>query len=164
LKAGYFSRLLDDELAQRPEGVLSVGIVELSGLSEYLGTLPPAGLQILLIRVTEILRKELRGNDVIARWNDTSFAVMLLATDGPAASRTFTRIYQALLQPFDLYAYGMTVMVDPHIGGAVYANMLSSQELLEKAQTALEQSRRHNVKPIYVWEMRNPFWSHDVGE
>ncbi len=156
--AGYFSRLLEEELGQNPEDVLAIGIVELSGLSDYLGTLPPAGLQTLLVRVTETLRRELRGNDIIGRWDETSFSVMLPTTDGPASSRTFDRIYQALLQPLSLSAYGVTVNLDPHIGGAVYSNSITGRELLEKAQNSLEQSRRYSVKPIYVWEMKSPFW------
>ena len=156
--ASYFSRLLEEELAQNPDDVLSIGIVELNGLADYLGTLPAAGLQILLIKVKEILRRELRGHDIVARWDEISFSVMLPSTDGPASSRTFDRIYQALLQPMDLSAYGVTVNLDPHIGGAVYSNTITARELLAKAQTSLEQSRRFSVKPIYVWEMKSPFW------
>ena len=156
--ANYFSRLLEQELANNPDDVLSIGIVELNGLSDYLGTLPPAGLESLLVKVKEILRRELRGNDIIGRWDEVSFSVMLPTTDGPAASRTFDRIYQALLEPMDLSAYGVTVNLDPHIGGAVYSNTITARELLAKAQTSLEQSRRFSVKPIYVWEMKSPFW------
>jgi capsular polysaccharide biosynthesis protein len=156
--ASYFSRLLEEELAQNPDDVLSIGIVELNGLADYLGTLPAAGLQILLIKVKEILRRELRGHDIVARWDEISFSVMLPSTDGPASSRTFDRIYQALVQPMDLSAYGVTVNLDPHIGGAVYSNTITARELLAKAQTSLEQSRRFSVKPIYVWEMKSPFW------
>ena len=156
--ASYFSRLLEEELAQNPDDALSIGIVELNGLADYLGTLPPAGLQILLIKVKEILRRELRGHDIVARWDEISFSVMLPSTDGPASSRTFDRIYQALFQPMDLSAYGVTVNLDPHIGGAVYSNTITARELLAKAQTSLEQSRRFSVKPIYVWEMKSPFW------
>ena len=156
--ANYFSRLLEEELDQNPEEVMSIGFVELNGLSDFLGTLPPAGLQSLLVKVTEVLRRELRGNDIIARWNEISFSVMLPTTDGPASSRTFNRIYEALLQPIDLAAYGVTVNLDPHIGGAVYSNKITAHELLGKAQNSLEQARRDNVKPIYVWEMKSPFW------
>lgn len=156
--ANYFSRLLEQELANNPDDLLSIGIVELNGLSDYLGTLPPAGLQTLLVKVKEILRRELRGNDIIGRWDEISFSVMLPTTDGPASSRTFDRIYQALLQPMDLSAYGVTVNLDPHIGGAVYSNTITARELIAKAQTSLEQSRRVSVKPIYVWEMKSPFW------
>lgn len=154
----HFSRLLDEELSKNFDDVLCVGIVELNGLLEYVDTLPPAGLQRVLQKVTDILRKELRGNDTIGRWNDNSFIVMLPATSGAAATRIFKRIYQALLQTIDLSQYGVAVTLDPHLGGAEYSNGISSQELLEKAGTALEQARRDESNPVYIWEMRNPFW------
>jgi hypothetical protein len=83
---------------------------------------------------------------------------MLPTTDGPASNRTFNRIYQALLEPIELASYGVTVQLDPHIGGAIYSNNISAHELLEKVQSSLEQARRDSVKPIYVWEMKSPFW------
>jgi diguanylate cyclase (GGDEF)-like protein len=156
--ANYFSRLLEEELDKNPDEVLSISFVELNGLSEFLNTLPPAGSQSLLIKVTEILRRELRGNDIIGRWDEITFSVMLPATDGSASDRTFNRIYQALLQPIDLVVYGVTVQLDPHIGGAVSSNSITSKELLGKAQSSLEQSRRDKTKPIYIWEMKSPFW------
>lgn len=156
--ANYFSRLLEEEFDHNPEDVLTVGLVELNGLLDFLGTLPPAGLQALLLRVTGILRRELRGNDIIARWSETSFAIMLPLTDGPASGRTLNRIYQALLQSLDLPDYGVSVNLDPHIGGAVYSNNISAQELLERAQSSLEQARRGNGQRAYIWEMKSPFW------
>lgn len=156
--ANYFTRLLEQEVDHNPDDILSISLVELNGLSDFLETLPPAGLQSLLVKVTNILRRELRGNDIIGRWNEITFAVMLPTTDGPASNRTFNRIYQALLQPIELLSYGVTIQLDPHIGGAIYSNNISAHELLEKAQSSLEQARRDNVKPIYVWEMKSPFW------
>lgn len=156
--ANYFTRLLEQEVDHNPDDILSISLVELNGLSDFLETLPPAGLQSLLGKVTAILRRELRGNDIIGRWNEITFAVMLPTTDGPASNRTFNRIYQALLQPIELLSYGVTIQLDPHIGGAIYSNNISAHELLEKAQSSLEQARRDNVKPIYVWEMKSPFW------
>jgi capsular polysaccharide biosynthesis protein len=114
--ANYFSRLLEEELDKNPDDVLSISFVELTGLSDFLETLPPAGSQSLLIKVTEILRRELRGNDIIGRWNETTFSLLLPMTDGSASNRTFNRIYQALLQPIELVVYGVTVRLDPHIG------------------------------------------------
>jgi diguanylate cyclase (GGDEF)-like protein len=154
----YFSRLLGEELSNNFDDVLSVGIVELNGLQDYLETLPTAGLQKVLQKVTDTLRKELRGNDTIGRWNDNSFIIMLPATSGAAANRIFNRIYQALLAIVELPQYGVSINLDPYLGGAEYSSGISRQELLEKAGTALEQARRDKEKPVYIWEIRNPFW------
>jgi diguanylate cyclase (GGDEF)-like protein len=162
--ARYFRTLLDDEVSRRPEDQLSVGIVELNGLHDLLETIPVSAAQRLLRTVTERLRKELRGNDVIGRWNETSFIVMLPATPGSAANRTFDRIHQSLVPPILLEEYGVTVTADPRVGGSVYSNDISSAELIEQAESALEQARKDNTHPIYVWEMKNPFWAHKASE
>lgn len=162
--ARYFRTLLDDELARRPDDVMSVGIVELYGLRDLLETVPGSAAQRLLRTVTDRLRKELRGNDLIGRWGETSFAVMLPATPGSAANRTFDRILQSMVQPITLDEYGVEVNADPRIGGSVYSDDITSAELIEQAESALEQARKDNSHPIYVWEMKNPFWVHKAPE
>jgi diguanylate cyclase (GGDEF)-like protein len=115
----------------------------------------------VLLKVTEILRKELRGNDLVARWTGTSFIIMLPATTGIAASRTFDRIFQSLSQPLELEQYSVVLNLDPHIGGSVYSDQISAQELIHQAENSIEQARRGNgdTKQIYVWEMKKPFWA-----
>jgi diguanylate cyclase (GGDEF)-like protein len=162
--ARYFRTLLDEELARRPVDILSVGIVELYGLHELLDTVPMSAAQHLLRTITDRLRNELRGNDVIGRWNETSFIVMLPATPGSAANRTFDRIYQSLVRSISLDEYGVKVNADPRIGGSVFSNDITSAELVEQAESALEQARKDNTHPIYVWEMKNPFWVGNPSE
>ncbi len=154
----YFSRLVDEEVTQNADQGLSIGIVELTGLSDLLETLPAAGLQSLLLKVKKILRRELRGNDIIGRWSEIGFALLLPTTTGTAAARTFDRLHRALAQPIHLSSYGITVNLDPHIGGAVYSNSITPQELLEKAQSSLEHSIHGDTNPVCIWEIKNPFW------
>jgi len=154
----YFTRLVEDELAHHPEDLLSIGIVELNGLRDIIDTFPIAALQRILQRVTESLRKELRGNDIIGRWNEISFIVMLPNTPGMAANRIFERIFQALSEAVNLDQFNMVVKLDAHIGGAEYGNHIAAQELFDKTNSALEQARRDNDAPVYVWEMKSPFW------
>lgn len=160
----HFSRMVNDELAQNPENVLSVGIVELNGLRDTSETLPLATLQRIFQKATEIFRRELRGNDVIGRWNENSFIIMLPNTSGMAARGIFERIFQSLEQPIKLDPLGTTLEFDAHIGAAEYSSGISSQELLEKAENALEQARRATDEPVYVWEIKNPFWTQPVVE
>ncbi|MFN8413461.1 MAG: diguanylate cyclase [Anaerolineales bacterium] len=155
----YFVRLVEEELQQNPKETMSIGIIELSGLRELVDTLSPAALQGLLRVATDKLRSELRGNDAIGRWNDYTFIVMLPSTPAAAATRTFDRIYQALLPPVHLGQYGVSINFDAYIGGAEYSSSMSAQELFKKAEDALDQSRRDATRLIHVWEMKNPFWT-----
>jgi diguanylate cyclase (GGDEF)-like protein len=155
----FFPRLLEEQLAASPNELLSLGFIELSGLQDIIETLPMASLHWILQRVTDLLRKELRGHDVIGRWSDVSFIVMLPNTSAASANRIFERIFQSLSAPLHLAQLGLTVNLDPHVGGAEYSNKISTQELLGKAGEALEQARRDSTTPIYVWMMNNPFWA-----
>jgi GGDEF domain-containing protein len=134
-------------------------VVEINGLRDLLESLPPSGLQQLLQKVTDILRNELRGNDVIGRWDDVSFSILLPETLGNATSKTFDRIYQALSSPIELPQFDITINLDPHIGGVVYSNRITTQELFSKTNNSLDEARRSGVKPVYLWEMNSPFWT-----
>jgi diguanylate cyclase (GGDEF)-like protein len=138
----YFTRLVDEELAQGSKEPLSMAIVELSGMRDLVDTLPIAGLQKVNRDVTQVLRRELRGNDVIGRWNDFSFGVMLPNTTGPAARRIFERIQTSLSQPVQVDQLNLVVNLDSHIGAAATSKLASSHELFECATEALEQTRR----------------------
>jgi diguanylate cyclase (GGDEF)-like protein len=154
----HFVRLLNEELEKKSSSTLSIGIIELNGLTDLAGTLPANSLQKILRTVTDTLRRELRGNDVIARWNKKSFIVMLPATSGEGAIRIFNRIHQSLSVPLNLYQYDTNLYLDPHIGGGQYSNGITAQELLQKTEEALEQAKRDGANPVYVWELRSPFW------
>jgi diguanylate cyclase (GGDEF)-like protein len=154
----YFTRLLEEEISKNNSGVLSIGIIELNGMTDFKGTLPIMGIQRVLHSVTDTLRKELRGNDIVGRWNEKSFIVMLPATSGEMASRIFNRIYQSLLLPVDLPQYDLVLHLDPHVGGGEYSSGITARELLDKTLAALEQAKRDEANPVYVWELRNPFW------
>ncbi|GAB1470842.1 hypothetical protein MASR2M66_17200 [Chloroflexota bacterium] len=154
----YFARLLETQVSENPSDPFSIGVFELSGLADYLDSLPVPGLQRVLSAVTNTLRRELRGNDNIGRWNKNSFIVLLPMTKGEAASRIFTRIQQALLMPVELPQYDLSLQLDPHVGGGEYSGDITMQELLDKTAAALEQAKRDSSNPVYVWELKNPFW------
>lgn len=157
-KNRYFQTILGQELIKKPDDVHSIGIIELYGLHDIFDTLPQAASQRILLNVADVLRRELRGNDRIGRWTDTGFIVFLPNTLGPAAGSIFDRIFTALSEQVRLVQYDITLDLDPRIGGAVYSNNISSLELIEQANIALEQASRNPSHSIYVWEMKNPFW------
>jgi diguanylate cyclase (GGDEF)-like protein len=161
-KSKYLLQLLDEELAQNPGNLLSIGIVDLSGIRDLVETIPIVSLQRILQKTTNVLRKELRGNDVIGRWNDNSFIIMLPNTNGAAAKTIFERIFQSLSGQVELDELNIVIELAPHIGGAEYSSGISIQELFEKTNTALEQARRTPADPVCVWELKNPFWAQSL--
>jgi diguanylate cyclase (GGDEF)-like protein len=157
-------KILENELTQNSNGVLSAGIIELGGLIELEDTLPTAGYQNVLRQVTATLQKELRGHDIIGRWDNNSFLVILPKTSGPAAKGIFNRIFTVLSSPIILQHLDLSIDLMPFIGGAEYSLNISLEELLEKVDESLENARKNKANPVYIWEMKNPFWNTEVQE
>ncbi len=127
--------LLDIETA-------TLGLIGLEGMREILDTMPSPASQRVLREIRLILRNELRGSDIISRWNDTTFAVLLLGTPEQPAARTLERITLALRRPLRTGFEDETVGVKPYIGAATAHGSISFSALAEAAETALRKSSR----------------------
>ncbi|NPV76049.1 MAG: diguanylate cyclase [Anaerolineae bacterium] len=144
----FFDRRLEEEIVQNPNNSLSLGLVKLEGLSGLIDTLPQPLTQQLLRQVTSILRRELRGNDMIARWDDISFAVMLPSTPETAAARTLNRIGQVLSSPVKLDQYGETVRLMPAVSVSTRRDNETATEFITRAEEELERSRQLTSTPV----------------
>ncbi len=104
----------------------------------------------LLHKVTDILRRQLRGNDIVGRWSRSSFSLLLPGTPGAAATRTMERIRQALTEPIAIEATNESVSLEPCIG---ITERLKEDEpsklLIERAENALEQARQSEKKTVF---------------
>jgi len=154
----HITKVLEEELTQNPESVLSVGIIELGGLVDLQEPLPAAEYQNILRQITATLQKELRGNDAIGRWAEHSFLVVYPNTSGAAANRIFKRIFNSLSIPVSLKHLDLSIDLNPFLGGAEYSLNITAEELLEKVEEALDNARKSKSNPIYIWEIKNPFW------
>lgn len=138
----HFVREVEKELSTNPNDPLSLGLLELSGLQDLIETMPEVLIQKLLRQVAGILRNELRGNDVIGRWNSTTFALLLPATPESAANRTMERIRQTLLKPIVLDEYGERVQLQPYVSVSTHQRNETAAELAERAERELKLSRQ----------------------
>ena len=158
----YILRLIEEEILRDRSGTFSIGILELGQFRDLLETLSISASQKILLRIIDTLKKEFRGNDIIGRWDDDSFMIIMPATSGDAANRIFERVFQVL--PIDLHQFAIDATLHPYIGGAEYSNSITSNELVEKAETALEEARRDSIRPIHVWILKSPFWARDINQ
>ncbi len=148
----HFERRVQEQINRNPEGIFSLGLLQLSGLEELIDTLPQPIVQRILRQVTRTLRDELRGNDIIGRWNDIRFAVMLPATPGNGAARTLTRIHTALSQPIELEPGGDVIQLEPNIGIVMYRSGDTLPVLRERLENSVEYARRHAEQPVFLME------------
>ena len=142
----HFRRLIALEISESPTSPISLGLISLDSIKGLAEALPEAVLRRLMHHVAAILDEQLRGNDVIGRWGKTGFGLILKATPGAAAERTFERIRHVLVAPITLET-GEQVSLEPMIGltcsgtGEDTANTLifNAEHALERAS----QSDRH---------------------
>ena len=144
----YFSRRVQDEMADNQFELHSLGIVQLTGLRETVDTLPSILAQRIVRELYKKLKNELRGSDFVGRWSQTDFAIFLPSTPQAAAERTFTRIQAALDEPMMLDGTNELVIdIDPYIGIASRIGSEIASELVSRAEKALENgiARREKV-------------------
>ncbi len=150
LNRRYFLRQLDQVALEKP-GSLALALIHLEGLRDLLDTLPRAVSQGLLRHMTQTLKNELRGNDLVGRWSDTQFAILLPSTPAAGASRVLDRIQSMLSQPMRLED-GESVTLQPSVGIAIRRDDEGSGVLIEQAETALEQARHDLSKSTVVFD------------
>jgi diguanylate cyclase (GGDEF)-like protein len=146
-----FEHHLEQELIRNQTGPLSLGILRLDGLYDYIDEMPQPTTQKILRDVTQTLRNELRGKDIIGRWSETSYAVLLPGTPGVAATRTLERIQEMLAAPIELSNNSDdTLSLNPYVGVVACQSDKSARMLLERAEQAAERARDTDVQTVFV--------------
>lgn len=146
----YFSNLVERRLAEAPTLPISLGLIELESLKDFANALPNTVLSDLLHNVTEILKKQLRGNDAVGRWADASFAIMLPDTPPKPAARTLLRIRQALLAPMQDAAQLYQIELKPSIGLTAREHDETLSQLFENLEFALEKANQASDR-IFIY-------------
>ena len=149
----HFEHCLETQINRDTEEGFSLGLIRLTGLEELIDTLPRPIVQRVLRHVAEVLRRELRGNDVVGRWSDLCFAILLPATSGDGAARTLRRIHGILAQPFELEPGGDVIHLEPALSVVVFQPGDTLETLRTRLDDAVEQSRRPPEEPIFLAEV-----------
>ncbi|HEX6384829.1 MAG TPA: diguanylate cyclase [Anaerolineae bacterium] len=121
-------------------------LIQLDGLRDLM--LPRPIMKQLLHQVTARLQSELRGKDIIGRWNEYSFAVLMNDISRAEAARILERIQHNLSQPLRLYAGGEEILLQPRAGAIFNQGSNTMSLLVEQAETALAQATMNGSKPV----------------
>lgn len=109
----HFINRLEEELKRNQTDALAIGLLQLVGLQNIISSMPPLVRQQLLRRIVKIIKNELRNNDVVARWGDTSFSILFPAASEVAATRTMDSIKGALMLPLEILETGEQILLKP---------------------------------------------------
>lgn len=140
----HFENRLEEEQARSQSGNTALGVIRLEGLIGLTDNLPSILVQYVFHEVTRRLRNELRGNDIVGRWSDNEFAVMLPSTPAIAAERTFDRIRASLSQPIFISQTKESFQLQPVCGVIACEPKESTSTVIERVEKKLAESR-HNI-------------------
>ncbi|HEY3312736.1 MAG TPA: diguanylate cyclase [Anaerolineales bacterium] len=141
----HFQNKLEDELATSRSGNTALGLIRLEGLVGLTDTLPSILVQQVFHEVTRRLRNELRGNDIVGRWSDIEFAVMLPSTPGAASERTIERIRTSLAEPILLSATNESVQLQPYTAVTICDPQEPLSTVIDRVEKKLAEARHFKV-------------------
>ncbi len=130
---------VQEALVRSPAYPLSLALVQLdmpSG-SEPLSTSVEQRLQQ---QAAALLRRELRGKDLVVRWDDHTIVVLLPDVPGNKARRALDHMHNLLVDSLEYEYEGSLLHPHPRIGVTERQGDEPAPILIEQAELALEQS------------------------
>lgn len=111
----------------------------------------PAG-DTVLANLAAILRKTLRGIDILARYGGEEFAAVLINTGAGGAKKMAERLREYVMNtPFFIEKNKLTVTLS--IGIAIYPHDAGTKdELIEKADQALYYAKNNGRNQVRLWK------------
>ena len=146
----YFLNKVERRLAEAPEAPLSLGLIELEGLKEYVSTLPESVYSDLMHSISNTLKEQLRGNDIFGLWDDASIILMLQDTPPQPAARTMLRIRKELQIPVEESSQQYEFNMRPTIGLTWREGEETLSEMIENLILASERANQSEYG-IYVY-------------
>ena len=136
----YFDKKMEEMLTRSAlAGYHTLGLVYLDGLVDFLDVMPKPLEQKVLRQVAKTLNSELRGNDMIGRWDNATFSVLLPGTSAKAAVVTFGRVQTLLSVPI-IIGDSEVIELNPRIGLAERSENETSISLRKNAEQALKEA------------------------
>jgi len=134
----YVEKRLDEAVTQSPTAVMSLGLVHLEGLDGYLDVMPQPVVQRILRQITQTMRQELWGTDIVGRWDKTTYSVFMHETTGTSAVSTLGRVQLSLSKPVRYTPDGETLSLRPKIGIAQRSPGDPVPLVIERTEQALK--------------------------
>jgi diguanylate cyclase (GGDEF)-like protein/putative nucleotidyltransferase with HDIG domain len=129
--------------AEKSEAPLSLLYLKIKNLRQSVALYGSGSGDLILRRVADILRSELRQTDILIRYGEDGFIALLPGVSGPQAIRYLNRLLQLIKSSPVSLAPGNTSPINCHAAVASYPNEGSNPlALLEAAQRFLADQER----------------------
>lgn len=145
----HFMRLLQREALLDKTQIFSLAFIELEGFRDLVDILPEFDNYEIMHQVTKLFRNQLRGNDIIGRWDKTTFAILLPGTPKEPAKKTLERLKAVLSQTLKFGAdKEESVNFLPAYGLTTRNAKESIEELIDASQSELKKVTDSTYEPI----------------
>ncbi|MBN1266400.1 MAG: diguanylate cyclase [Anaerolineales bacterium] len=135
----YIERTFNEIASVDPEKITSIGLIRFNAIAEMIDSAPLGVLQQLLRQITTILKDQIRGNDILGRWDDSTFIFILPATVQGDAFRTLERIRSRLVNPMQINILDESISLRPYVSVAEIQPGDTGLEAAERAENLLEE-------------------------
>ncbi len=150
----YFQEKLSEEFKRikripQPLSLMLIDIDHFKKINDAYGH--PAG-DTVLENIALILKKALRGIDILARYGGEEFAAVLVGTGGNGAKKMAERLRASMIKnPFFINENKLTVTVS--IGIATYPHDVATRDnLIDRADQALYYAKKNGRNQVCEWK------------
>jgi diguanylate cyclase (GGDEF)-like protein len=136
----YLLQRMEETVALSDTAGMSLGLVRLDGFKTFIELMPHSISQHVIRQVVQTMKNELKGNDLVGRWNENTIAILLPNTPGTGAVNVLGRVQLSLSKPIKFSADGETLHLYPKIGIVERQPGASTSSIIEQADRALTQA------------------------
>jgi len=149
----FFYQCLEKEIsrAERQNSSLALLMVDLDHFKQFNDTYGHPTGDKALVKVAEVLKKDLRDIDTVARYGGEEFAVILPGVDERLAFRTAERIRKGL-ESYRFDVVNGKFRLTLSIGISIYEKGVPAEEMVERADKALYWVKQHGRNQVKSWE------------
>jgi diguanylate cyclase (GGDEF)-like protein len=159
----HFEKKLREVIVKDPDIQFSLGIINFRGIEEGYDVFPQPVVDKVLQRVSQILKSELRGRDIVGRWDRAKLAVLLPSAPNSAVESTFKRIQKYLEEPIYLNQSGdIVIHPDPCIGVVSRNQFETDEKMIKRAESAMAQASAFGAPGVVI--LSTPFLLDEEGE
>jgi diguanylate cyclase (GGDEF)-like protein len=148
----FFYQCLEKEISRAERQDLSSALlmVDLDHFKQFNDTYGHPMGDKALVKVAEILKKDLRDIDTVARYGGEEFAIILPGVDEKLALRTSERIRRGL-ESYRFKVVNGKFRLTLSIGISIYEKGVSAKEMVERADKALYWVKQHGRNQVKSW-------------
>lgn len=148
----FFYQCLEKEIsrAERQNLSLALLMVDLDHFKQFNDTYGHPMGDKALVKVAEILKKDLRDIDTVARYGGEEFAIILPGVDENLALKTAERIRKSMGN-YRFKVVNGKFQLTLSIGISIYEKDTSAEEMVERADKSLYWVKQHGRNQVRSW-------------